>query len=99
MLHQPTSALTQPLTINDALATIPRALTALVYQQRSLLTARKFAHSFFLSREVDLRPLLKFRDPKMALSLTVSKFQRERPISRFARLFIFILTTHVHLDC
>lgn len=90
MLLQPPSLLTKALTINDALATIPRALTALVYQQRSLLTARKFAHSFFLSREVDLRPLLKFRDPKMALSLTVSKFQRDRPISRFVRISLFI---------
>lgn len=71
-----------PTTLSDALATIPRSLTALVYQRRSLRTARKFAQSFFLSREVDLRPLIKFRDPKMALSRTVSKFQRERPISR-----------------
>lgn len=100
MFLQPPSSVTEPPTINDALATIPRALTALVYQHRSLLIARKFAHSFFLSREVDLRSFLKFRDPKMALSLTVSKFLRERPISRFVRLPLLILrTAYVYSDC
>ncbi|KAH8116278.1 ribonuclease III [Phellopilus nigrolimitatus] len=81
----PVSPVPNPVTLTDALATIPRALTALVYQSRSLPTARKFVHSYFLSRDVDLRPLLKFRDPKMALSRTVSKFQRDRPISRLLR--------------
>lgn len=66
----------------DALASIPRALTALVYQHRSLPLARKFVEAFFLSREVDLRTMIKFQDPKRALSDTVKKFGRERPISR-----------------
>ncbi|KAI5124191.1 hypothetical protein M0805_005042 [Coniferiporia weirii] len=79
------SSVPKPVTLTDALATVPRALTALVYQRRSLPTARKFVHSYFLSRDVDLRPLIKFRDPKMALSRTVSKFQRERPISRLLK--------------
>jgi large subunit ribosomal protein L44 len=68
----------------DALASIPRALTGLVYQHRSLATARKFAHAFFLGRNVDLRTMIKFRDPKLALSFTVEKFKRERPISRYS---------------
>ncbi|EJD07413.1 ribonuclease III [Fomitiporia mediterranea MF3/22] len=79
------NSLPHPTTLNDALATIPRALTALVYQRRSLPLARKFVHSYFLSRDLDLRPLIKFRDPKMALARTVSKFQRERPISRLLK--------------
>jgi large subunit ribosomal protein L44 len=66
----------------DAMASIPRALTGLVYHYRSLPVARKFVHIFFLSREVDLRNLIKFRDPKLALSFTVAQFGRERPISR-----------------
>ncbi|TDL23781.1 ribonuclease III [Rickenella mellea] len=74
-----------PVTLEGALSTIPRALTALVYQNRSLPHARKFVHAFFLSREVDLRPLLKFSDPKTALARTVSKFERERPISRILK--------------
>ncbi|KAL5537041.1 MRPL3 [Sanghuangporus sanghuang] len=79
------SELRQPVTLSEALATVPRALTALVYQKRSLPLARKFAHSYFLHRELDLRPLIKFRDPKMALARTVSKFQRERPLSRLLK--------------
>ncbi|KAI0051036.1 60S ribosomal protein L3 [Auriscalpium vulgare] len=67
---------------SDALSSIPRALTALVYQHRSLPVARTFAQNFFLSREVDLRPMLKFRDPKLNLTETVAKFGRERPVSR-----------------
>ncbi|TFY73580.1 hypothetical protein EWM64_g10432, partial [Hericium alpestre] len=69
----------------DALSSIPRALTALVYQHRSLPTARTFAQSFFLSREVDLRSMLKFRDPKLSLIETVAKFGREKPVSRLLK--------------
>ncbi|CCM00261.1 uncharacterized protein FIBRA_02291 [Fibroporia radiculosa] len=69
----------------DALSSVPRALTALVYQHRSLLSARKFVHKFFLSREVDVRNMIKFRDPKAALAETVAKFGRERPISRLLK--------------
>lgn len=66
----------------DALSSIPRALTALIYQQKSVTLARKFAHSLFLSRIVDIRALIRFRDPKVALIDTVAKFGRERPVSR-----------------
>jgi len=68
----------------DALASVPRALTALVYQQRSLFSARKFVHSYFLSRQIDLRGMLKFLDPKKALLEMVKKFDREKPKSRYA---------------
>ena len=67
----------------DALASVPRALTALVYQYRSLRSARRFVEKFFLSREVDLRAMIKFRDPKQTLLATVEKFGRERPVSRY----------------
>ncbi|KAI0923816.1 hypothetical protein AcW1_006675 [Taiwanofungus camphoratus] len=69
----------------DALSSVPRALTALVYQHRSLFSARKFVHKFFLSREIDLRNMIKFRDPKLALLETVTKFGRERPVSRLLK--------------
>jgi len=77
---------TRPAVLHaDALASVARSLTALVYQQKSLLSARKFAHNFFLSRDIDLRSMIKFRDPKKALSLTVQKFGRERPVSRLLK--------------
>jgi large subunit ribosomal protein L44 len=45
--------------------------------------AKKFAHDYFLSRDVDLRVLIKIANPKKALALTVEKFGRERPVSRY----------------
>jgi dsRNA-specific ribonuclease len=70
----------------DALASVPRALTALVYQRRSLPTARKVAHAFFMSRAVDLRPMLKFTNPKKALAPELVDGVRERPVSRWVHL-------------
>ncbi|KAI8996566.1 60S ribosomal protein L3 [Trametes punicea] len=69
----------------DALASVPRALTALVYQYRSLRSARRFVEKLFFSRDVDLRGMIKFRDPKQTLLETVAKFGRERPISRLLK--------------
>lgn len=74
---------TRPAVLHqDAMSSIPRALTALVYQQSSLLSARRFVHKFFLSREIDMRNMIKFTDPKKALLDTVAKFGREKPVSR-----------------
>ena len=64
---------------------MPRAITALICQERSLLAARKFVHAFFLSREIDLRGMLKFSDPKKALAEMVLRFNRERPQSRMLK--------------
>ncbi|KAF8216347.1 ribonuclease III domain-containing protein [Mycena galopus ATCC 62051] len=74
-----------PLQRSDALASIPRALTALIYQHRSLPSARQFVHSYFLSREVDIRSMIKFVDPKKALKEMVAKFGREPPKSRLLK--------------
>ncbi|KAG5634511.1 hypothetical protein H0H81_001704 [Sphagnurus paluster] len=73
------------VTHSDALAAIPRSITALIYQNRSLPSARQFVHSYFLSREIDLRGMIKFRDPKKALLEMVTKFERERPKSRLLK--------------
>ncbi|KAF8239363.1 ribonuclease III [Tricholoma matsutake] len=70
---------------SDALSSVPRAITALIYQKCSLRSARQFVHSYFLSREIDLRGMLKFRDPKKALLEMVTKLQRERPKSRLLK--------------
>ncbi|EAU90353.1 60S ribosomal protein L3 [Coprinopsis cinerea okayama7 len=69
----------------DALASIPRAMTALIYKKHSLPSARQFVHSYFLSRQVDIRSMLKFLDPKKALKELVHKFGREPPKSRLLK--------------
>lgn len=65
------------------MSSIPRALTGLIYQQKSLSSARNFTHSLFLNRTVDIKSLIRFRDPKLTLVETVAKFKRERPVSRY----------------
>ncbi|KAF8159697.1 ribonuclease III domain-containing protein [Crassisporium funariophilum] len=70
---------------SDALASIPRSLTALIYQKRSLSSAKQFVHSYFLSRKVDVRGMLKFVDPKKALMEMVKKYNREPPKSRLLK--------------
>ncbi|KAJ7155548.1 ribonuclease III domain-containing protein [Mycena crocata] len=81
----PTDRYQPPLQRSDALASIPRALTALIYQHRSLLSARQFVHSYFMSRDVDIRPMIKFVNPKKALKEMVAKFGREPPKSRLLK--------------
>jgi large subunit ribosomal protein L44 len=71
---------------HEALSSVTRALIALVYQERSIEAARKFTHDYFLSREIDLRDMIKFSNPKKTLSLTVDKFGRERPVTRYRSL-------------
>ncbi|CAE6519331.1 unnamed protein product [Rhizoctonia solani] len=69
---------------DNALASVTRAIVGLVYHSNgsSMEEARKFVHAHFLSRELDIRPLLKYSDPKLALINTVRKYQRDPPISR-----------------
>lgn len=71
---------------HEALSSVTRALIALVYQERSIEAAKEFAHDYFLSREIDLRAMMKFSNPKKALALTVEKFGREKPVSRYQSL-------------
>ncbi|KZT56954.1 hypothetical protein CALCODRAFT_524158 [Calocera cornea HHB12733] len=66
----------------DALMTIPRALVGLIYQLNSVGEARKFAEAFFLSRQVDLRTLLKFVNPKLSLVDVLIKFGWDKPVTR-----------------
>ncbi|KAG6831545.1 hypothetical protein H0H92_009464 [Tricholoma furcatifolium] len=70
---------------SDALASVSRSITALIYEKRSLLAARQFAHSYFLSRDIDLRAMLKFRQPKKALLEIIKKLDREYPRSRLLK--------------
>lgn len=79
---QPATETGPPVLHADAMASIPRSLAALIYQERSLLEARKFVHVYFLSRQVDLKSMLKFRNPKTTLIELTKKFGRELPKSR-----------------
>ncbi|KAG6879246.1 hypothetical protein C0992_004240 [Termitomyces sp. T32_za158] len=76
---------TDDVTYSDALASVPRAITALIYEKLSLLSARQFVHSYFLSREIDLRGMIKFRQPKIALLEMIKKLGREYPKSRLLK--------------
>lgn len=84
---------TAPVLHSDAIASIPRSLTALIYQERSLPAARDFVHTHFLSRQVDLRKMLKFFNPKKSLLEMVQKYEREPPKSRYLVLVVFLRTT------
>lgn len=79
---QPNTLLRPAILHHEALSSVARALIALVYQERSMEAAKKFAHDYFLSRDVDLRTMIKLTNPKKALALTVEKFGREKPVSR-----------------
>ncbi|KZP00646.1 hypothetical protein CALVIDRAFT_456187, partial [Calocera viscosa TUFC12733] len=70
------------LILQDALMTVPRALVGLIYQLNSITEARRFAEAFFLSRQVDLRTLLKFVNPKSSLVDVLIKFGWEMPVTR-----------------
>ncbi|KAF8202490.1 ribonuclease III domain-containing protein [Pholiota molesta] len=74
-----------PVLHADAMASIPRSLTALIYQERSLPAARDFVHTHFLTRQVDLRKMLKFFNPKKSLLEMVQKYEREPPKSRLLK--------------
>ncbi|KAG9088562.1 hypothetical protein FRC06_001973 [Ceratobasidium sp. 370] len=79
----PSTPVRQGIMHDDAIASIARALTGLIYHAAgSMDDARAFVHAHFLSREFDLRSLLKFSNPKMALVNAVRKYQREPPTSR-----------------
>ena len=84
---QPNTLLRPAVLHHEALSSVSRALIALVYQERSVEAAKKFTHDYFLSREIDLRAMIKFSNPKKTLALTVEKFGREKPISRYQPFF------------
>ncbi|KAG9051439.1 hypothetical protein FS837_006615 [Tulasnella sp. UAMH 9824] len=69
----------------EAYASAVRSIVALTYQHLSIGHARALVHKYFLSREVDLRPLIKFRNPTQALQETVKAFGREKPVSRLLK--------------
>jgi dsRNA-specific ribonuclease len=86
--RSPRSFAKPALMMDDALASIPRSILAVLYQQRSIHAARTFFNDFFMSREFDIRSLIKSRDPKLALRKTVEHFQREPCKSRYVAFMV-----------
>jgi len=95
--HRVPPSPTRPAVLHtDALSSISRSLTALVYKEHSLLAARKFVHSYFLSRQIDLRGMVKFSNPKKSTSphgekirprtSKISLARRDRSIFKLSRV-------------
>ncbi|KAI8142439.1 ribonuclease III domain-containing protein [Fennellomyces sp. T-0311] len=58
------------------------ALVGAIYQEQGPEAAKKFVHAHILSRELDVRPLLKLQNPKRYLSALCKKLGQEAPVSR-----------------
>ncbi|ETS62031.1 hypothetical protein PaG_03587 [Moesziomyces aphidis] len=66
----------------DVAADAMRALVAVVFQEHGLAGARTFVTNHFLHRQLNLAPLLKFNNPKLALASTCAKYNKPAPQSR-----------------
>lgn len=77
-----TNSATRTLLSRDVAADAMRAIVAVIFQEQGLSAARNFVTSHFLSRGFNLSALLKFNDPKHALSSTCAKYGKSPPQSR-----------------
>lgn len=68
--------------IRDVAADSFRAVVALVFQEQGLSAVRRFITAHLLNRSLDLAKMLKFNDPKRALTSTCIKYGKELPQSR-----------------
>ncbi|KAI9267981.1 ribonuclease III domain-containing protein [Phascolomyces articulosus] len=67
---------------STVLAECFNALVGAVYQEQGPEAAKKFVHAHILSRDLDIRPFLKFKNPKRYLSALTKKLGQEAPVSR-----------------
>ncbi|KAF9585326.1 hypothetical protein BGW38_002891 [Lunasporangiospora selenospora] len=63
-------------------ASVVRAIVGAIYTDQGPIKARQFIHAHFLSREFDIKPLIKIDDPKLNLSFLMKRLNRERPVAR-----------------
>lgn len=77
-----TASQMRTLLSRDVAADAMRALVAVIFQEQGLSAARRFVTSHFLHRSLNLARLLKFNDPKRALSSTCAKYGKQPPQSR-----------------
>ncbi|KAI9491042.1 ribonuclease III domain-containing protein [Zychaea mexicana] len=67
---------------STVLAECFNALVGALYQEQGPEAAKKFVHAHILSRELDVRPLIKLENPKRYLSALMKKTGQEAPVSR-----------------
>ncbi|KAF9405318.1 hypothetical protein BGZ94_003645 [Podila epigama] len=70
------------LTAKSVKATVVRAMVGALYADQGALKAREFVHKHFLSRDLDLVPLLDIEEPKRYLSFLMKRLGREPPVAR-----------------
>ncbi|KAF9355067.1 hypothetical protein BGX34_010679 [Mortierella sp. NVP85] len=70
------------LKVSTIRASVVRAVVGAIYVDQGSIKARDFVHAHFLSREFDLKSLLKIEDPKHYLSFLMKRLGRERPVAR-----------------
>lgn len=70
------------MSVKTVQASVVRAVVGALYVDQGALKAREFVHAHFLSRELDLKPLLKIEDPKLHMSFLMKRLDRERPVAR-----------------
>ncbi|KAG0047443.1 hypothetical protein BGZ83_007501 [Gryganskiella cystojenkinii] len=70
------------LAVRTVQASVVRSIVGALYADQGAMKAREFVHAHFLSRELDLTPLLKIEDPKLNLSFLMKRLNRERPVAR-----------------
>ncbi|KAI7884759.1 ribonuclease III [Lichtheimia hyalospora FSU 10163] len=58
------------------------ALIGAVYKEQGFDAAKQLVHAHILSRDLDVRPLVKFDEPKRYLSALTRKLGKEAPVSR-----------------
>ncbi|EIM19277.1 ribonuclease III [Wallemia mellicola CBS 633.66] len=58
----------------DAMSSLSKSIVGLILKHKGIKSAYYFTQSFFLSRSIDLRALLKFDNPVTVLSHTAKKF-------------------------
>ncbi|KAF9967865.1 hypothetical protein BGZ70_007921 [Mortierella alpina] len=72
----------QQLTSKTVKASVVRAVIGALYTDLGAVKARDFVHAHFLSRELDLAPMLEIEEPKRYLSVLMKRLERERPVAR-----------------
>ncbi|KAK4053286.1 medium-chain fatty acid-CoA ligase faa2 [Microbotryomycetes sp. JL221] len=97
--RRPTTPFKDAVLLEDALASVARAIVGAVYQTHGLAAARSFVHAHFLNRLLtsptsqqasilaaqDIVPLLKFTNPIKILSDTLYKHQMSKPVHRLLK--------------
>ncbi|KAM0787288.1 hypothetical protein ACM66B_006521 [Microbotryomycetes sp. NB124-2] len=97
--RKPVTPFKDAVLLEDALASVARAIVGAIYQTHGLAATRAFVHAHFLNRLLtspsstlasalaaqDVQPLLKFTNPTKVLSDTCLKHGQARPVHRLLK--------------